>query len=163
MPGPPRGRQKFEINSEGNEASRVSQLGCALKWAESPQFSRHLCADALHTPQLLVADAPQIAERSYGSRLSVLEMPEASGPTLDVRVASNEHLDGGAVWKPCNVRSRAICAHEHVMPVFLKKGAFDDLANASARHSEFRGDGRGVLAKPPLPNDRSVSLAPRVG
>jgi hypothetical protein len=87
MPGPPRGRQKFEINSEGNEASRVSQLGCALKWAEPPQFSRHLCADALHTPQLLVADAPQIAERSYGSRLSVLEMPEASGPTLDVRVA----------------------------------------------------------------------------
>jgi hypothetical protein len=49
------------------------------------------------------------------------------------------------------------------MPVFLKKGAFDDLANTSARHSEFRGDGRGVLAELALPNNRSVSLAPRVG
>ena len=85
----PRGRQKFEINSEGNEAGRVSLLGCALKRAEPPQFPHHLCADALQTPKLLVANAPQIAERPYGSRLSVLQMPEASGPTLDVRVAQN--------------------------------------------------------------------------
>jgi len=55
-----------------------------------------------------------------------------------------------------------VCVYERGMAVLLKEEAFDDLANASARHSEFRGDGRGVLAKPPLPNDRSVSFAPRV-
>jgi hypothetical protein len=33
------------------------------------------------------------------------------------------------------------------MPVLLKEEAFDDLANASARHSEFRSDGQGVLAE----------------
>ena len=93
----------------------------------------------MQTPKLLVANAPQIAERPYGSRLSVLQMLEASGPTLDVPVAQNEHLDRGAVWKPCNARSRAIRVYERGMPVLLKEEAFDDLANASARHSEFRG------------------------
>ncbi|MGE0854095.1 MAG: hypothetical protein AB7O44_31545 [Hyphomicrobiaceae bacterium] len=144
-------------------AGKGSLLGRALERAEFAQFSRHLCADTLHTPKLLVANAPQIAERPYGSRLSVLQMPEASGPTLDVPIAQNEHLDRGAVWKPGNVRSCAICVYERGMPVLLKEKAFDDLANASPRHSEFRGDGRGVLAELALTDDCSVSLLPRVG
>ena len=49
------------------------------------------------------------------------------------------------------------------MPVLLTEEASDDLANASARHPEFRGDGRGVLAELALTDDRSVSFAPRVG
>ena len=40
------------------------------------------------------------------------------------------------------------------MPVLLTEEASDDLANASARHPEFRGDGRGVLAELALTDDR---------
>lgn len=134
-----------------------SGLG-GLTRTQLPQLVEQNLSDARSRQECRVGHAPQISERSQGSR-ALAQGQDTRVPSMRILILENQHIDGRIVTQLRDIRIASILPFEICPALVHARVCRKDMSNSSARQAVMDGQCRGSNSKLAQPQDSVVSLA----